>query len=227
MTNRGDIKERVKRELGMVDTSNLFDDTTIEDAIWDAYLWVTDRHPFPKLEKAMYTSSVNGQDYYDNPSNFKSDSIFLIVINSQQYFPLEYNDFLRWKRENPNIADEYYFSQFANQYFLTPTPTAAGVQITVWGLIQPDAFVNDASLTIFSGSEDSINEGIMRKALSDLLGKDGTNELLKAQTIVDSGWVKINQRRGKYQRKDAPFFTPVDYFPQSNQASVIGNFRGR
>lgn len=231
MNTRDEMAERLKRELNMVSTSTLFSDETLADALWDAYLWATDRHAWPKLEKAKTTTSTTDY-YYDDPTEFKSDSVFKVTVDGLDYDPTEFEDWLKWKKENPTpSAGERHFANYANQYFIHPIATSAGLEIIVWGLIQPDGFVNGGSVTIFSGTEEALNEGIMRKALSDLLPKDSQeskNELVKAQSIIDSGHSRIQQRRYRYKRKDAPFFNVPDMYSQSGISSAgysnPGNF---
>lgn len=225
MNTRLEMQAALKRELNMVSTSTLFSDDSLNEALWDAYLWVTDRHSFPRLEKAKTTTSTSDY-YYDDPVEFKSDSIFKVTVDGQDYDPTEFEDWLKWKKLNPNPTNEYHFANYANQYFIHPIATTTGLEIIVWGMIQPAKFVNDDSVTIFSGTEEAINEGIMRKALSDLLPKDSpesNNELVKAQGIVDQGYNRIKQRRYRFKRKDAPFFNTPDYYA-TNGASPIGNF---
>ena len=229
MNTRGEIIAGVKAGLQMIDTSTFRSDTTITEEVWNAYLWVAGRHPWPKTEKAKYTSTTTNY-YYDQPSEFKADSVFLIVIADQDYEPTDYEDYLRFKRENPNnTTNDHIFAMFADQLFIFPI-VAASLEMVVWGLIQVDPFVNDDSITIFSNSEESVNEAIMHKAIS-ALSSDPTvknNELLLAQKIADDEFEAIKKRRPRFHRKNATMFKEMgDLFPQGNSRSPIANFNRR
>lgn len=229
MNTRDDILTGVKTQLEMISTSTLFSDITINNEIWSAYLWVCGRHQWPKLEKASFRTTTTNY-YYDQPSEFRADSVFLIVIGDQEYDPTEYEDYLRFKRDYPNNSDEFLFSMFADQIFIEPA-SAAGIEMVVWGCIQPNPFVNGSSITIFSNSEEEVNEAIMHKVVSALLPGDvskSNNELLKAQSIADEVWNAIKARKARFHRKNAVFFDVPDMFPKNNNSiSSAGNFRGR
>lgn len=231
MNTRGDIKARIKRELQMVSTSTLFSDASIEDAIWDATLWATDLYPFPILEKASFTQTTLDY-YYDYPSQFKSDSVTRLVVNNQPFDMIDFEDWLDYKKNNPNQTNEFLGATYGRQYFLFPTPTTAGLEIIVWGLIQPPAYTNDSNKTVFSDSESALNEGIMRKALSALLGSKGkasasSVEEKRAEKIIVQGWNNIVGRRSRFKRKDRPFFDVPNLFPDGTNSADIGNFTRR
>lgn len=227
MNTVADIVERLKRELEMIDTSTLFADATLIDAVSDAYLWATDMHPFPRTEKAYYTTSTTDY-YYDQPGIFKQDSIFLLVIDDEPYYPTNYEDYLKFKRDNPNKTDDLLFAMFGDQIFIFPT-VAAGLEMVIWGLVQPDPLTQTTDTTIFSYSESVGNEGIMRKALSDLLpaGTRKNEELAKATSIISGLWSRIKARQARFQRKDSVMFDVPNLFPGGNLASSPGNFGGR
>jgi len=232
MNTLGEIRTRVKRELQLVSTSTIFTDATLNDYIWDAYIWTTSRHVFPKLLKAIATTTTAGAYYYDYPIEFRSETIVKIVIDGKNYEPKDFEDYLLFKENNPNQTHTRIFASYGNQYFVEPTPTSTDLQIIAWGSIQPQRPVDanfDAAKTVFSDSEVEMNEGVMRKSLSDLLGtkskfeNKSDKELVKAQAIVDGGFAKIQQRRYIYQRKDAPFFKAQDFFAMG-KSSALGNF---
>jgi len=231
MNTRGDIKARIKRELQMISTSTLFTDGTIEDAIWDATLWATDLYPFPVLEKAAFTES-EGDYYFDYPDQFKSDSVIRLVIADQPYEMIDFEDWLDFKKNNPNQTNEFVAATYGRQYFAFPTPATA-LEVIVWGLIQPPAYTNDNNTTVFSGSESALNEAIMRKALSTLINsKDKTNraaiEEKRAEKVLAQGWSNILGRRARFRRKDRPFFNVPNLFPDGNgNTASIGNFTRR
>lgn len=227
MNTTGDIQSTLKRQLQMVSTSIVFADASLQDEIINAYLWLTDMYPFPDLEKSSYTTA-NGDYYFDFPSQYKSDSITKVVIDDEMYKMIDFQDWLEYKRNNPNNSDVKLAACYGRQYFIQPTPTT-GKTIYIWGMIQPADLAFPSGLTIFSNSEAALNEAIMRKAKSNLLASKGKQteadrEEKRAKEIAAVSWDNIITRRANFQRKDAPFFDVPNFFPDGNNSATIGNF---
>ena len=228
MRTRADLRTGVKTGLRMVSTSTFVSDATINTELNDAHLWAADQYAWPVNEKAKNTVTLINQYYYDSPTEFKADSVFMVFVDGEEYTPTDFQDFIRYKKENPSDTSQKIFASFGTQFFLFPTPTVADLEIIVWGIIQPDDFVDDNSLTIFSNSEDSLNEAIVEKAISRLTKKTTESQahLNKAKQILAEGWMRIAPRAARYKRKDAPFFNVPDLFPSGSAASHsnIGGF---
>jgi len=232
MNTTGEIQATLKRQLQMVSTSIVFADASLQDEIVNAYLWATDMYPFPVLEKSSFTTAGGVDYYFDLPSQYKSDSLTMVVIDDLEYKLIDFHDWLRYRRENPGNSDVRLAACYGRQYFITPTP-ASGKIIYIWGIIQAAALSFSSGTTIFSGSEAAANEAVMRKAKSNLLASKGKQseadkEENRAKDILATVWDNIIERKANFQRKDAPFFDVPDFFPSNNpRSTTTGNFTNR
>lgn len=226
MNTVADILAGLKGELEMVDTSTLFTDATLIINISNAHLWCGDQHEWPQLEKAKrsFTTAVAGvvDEYYDYPSEFKSDSIYMLEVNGVTYFPKSWDSYQIVKRENSLPSDKNIFATYGRQFFLNHVPSSAGLTIDAHGQIQAPSISNLTDKTIFSDSEASLNEAVMRKALSTSLASAGDKdtalkEEARAKIILAGGFKKILDRRQRFQETNMPRFEVPDYF--SNRVS--------
>jgi len=227
MNTAGEIQATLKRQLQMVSSSIVFADASLQDEIKNAYLWCTDQYPFPVLEKSSYTTAT-GDYYFDLPSQYRSDYLTKLVIDDEEYKLIDFHDWLEYKRNNPNNTDELLAAIYGRQYFIYPTP-ASGKVVYIWGIIQAANLSFPDGLTIFSNSEASLNEAVMRKAKANLLsskGKqsDADKEENRAKEILAIGWDNIQSRRASFQRKDAPFFNVPNLFPDGQSQATTKNF---
>ena len=229
-----DILTGLKGELEMVDTSTLFTDATLILNISNAHLWAGDQHDWPQLEKAKrsFTTDINGivDEYYDYPSEFKSDSIHQLEINGVTYFLKSWDSYKIVKREGSLPADLNIFATFGRQFFLNRVPSASGLPIDAWGQIQAPPLNNLTDKTIFSDSEASLNEAIMRKALATSLAsagnkEEGIREQARATIILASGFKKILDRRQRAQEMSMPRFNVPDMFSNSRVQFAPGNIQ--
>lgn len=232
MNTVADILEGLKGELEMVDTSTLFSDPTLILNIKNAHLWAGDQHEWPQLEKAKrsFTSAIAGvvDEYYDYPSEFKSDSVYQLEVNGVTYDPKSWDSYRIIKRLNNLSSTENIFATYGRQFFLNHTPSAAGLAIDAHGRIQAPDVSDLTDKTIFSDSEASLNEAVMRKALSTSLAsagdkEGGIRELSRATIILAAGFKKILDRRQRFQEQSMPRFNVPDLFPTGGNVFVAGN----
>lgn len=225
MNTRGEIRARLKSELRMATTSSKFSDSDLNDKIFDATIWAADQFSWPQIERGVQRTT-QAKEYYNYPSEFKSDSVYLVTVDGVQYDFIEFDDYQKFKRNNPNSTDKKLASTFGRQYFIYPAPTGTSQIINAWGLIQPPSYSDDNSKTIFSDSEASLNEAIMRKAKATCL-KSATQaaaEETRAKAILQTGFDRIKRRRARFQKKDSPKFKHVDYFATGGgQSFTPGN----
>lgn len=228
MNTRGEILSRLKSELKMSSTSSKFSDTDLNDKIWDATIWAADQFSWPQIERGVQRTT-QAKEYYNYPSEFKSDSVYLVTVDGVQYDFIEFDDFQKFKRNNPGNTQSKLASTFGRQYFIHPAPTGTSQVINAWGLIQPASYSDDNSKTIFSDSEASLNEAIMRKAKATCLKStaQAAAEETRALAILEKGFNRIKRRRARFQKKDSPKFEHTDYFATGGGHSfTLGNING-
>jgi len=233
-----DLIQAVQDDLTVDANSSLFTPNIIKRAINRAYIKSSSFFNWPELEDAKKTSSESGQEYYDYPQTWRSDSVARVEMDGDQYgetpdgSPMNWNDYLQW-RNDPNNASSTTkkWSTQKRRFFIYPVPTTNGDNnIHVWGQRVPDSLSNDGDVTIFSYSMPEGNEAIVLEAVAILKSK-GENEnssqfrSTEAKQILIVAWGKIQKQQGKYE-KTQPFFDVPDLFGNSADAvkNKIGQF---
>jgi hypothetical protein len=226
MQTYSEMQTELLSRLMVAGNSTLFTTTRIQTLIKDAHLWATSQYLWPQLERARTTSTTTDY-YYDYPSDFRTDSIVRVIIDSVKYERKAFEDFLDYKYNYPTHTDKKIFADYGRQIFIFPTPSAGSNNFDVWGCIQATQMTVDASETIFSKSDDAGNEAIIKKALSVALAKINKNLSLQeeneARLILTGIWNKIAQRQQRDQRLDRPLFSVQDMFG-AGQVSETGKF---
>lgn len=220
--------EGLQSRLSVTSSSTFYTLTRVKSAINDAYIWAGGLFLWPATRKAKTTSTQEDQYYYDYPVGFKTDSVFRIDIDGQEYDPKSFEDFLDYRRDNPTSTKRI-FASYGKQYFIFPTPTADGSNnLDVWGHEAVTTLSADGDKTIFSDSEPEGNEAIVKQALAVLQakGKDkklGQVEDAEAKQILAAIYSKQLAQQQKYQRLDHPKFEVPNYFSGAIVQS-IGRF---
>src|SRR3990167_7953281 len=186
MVTFANIVEAVQDDLTIGDESTLYAPALIKRAINRAYRKAAGLFPWPELQDAKKTSTQVDQEYYDYPTNWRSNSIWKLTIldsdgNDDRYgetpdgSPLSFDDYLNWKEDNPDATDKKWANQW-RRFFIWPIPTTLGsYNIHVWDIKVVAYLSADADTTIFSYSTPECNESIELEAVAILKAK-GENE---------------------------------------------------
>ena len=234
-----DIRGAVQDDLTIGDESTLYSPNLIDRAINRAYRKAAGLFPWPELQDAKKTSTQVNQEYYDYPTNWRSNSIWKLTIldsdgNDDRYgetpdgSPLSFDDYLNWKEDNPDSTDKKWANQW-RRFFIWPVPTVAGTNnIHVWGIKVVVDLSADADTTVFSYSTPEANEAIELETVAILKSK-GENDKsaqfksLEAKQILAVAWGKIAREQAKYE-KIMPFFEVTDMFGGSTSKDLRGKF---
>lgn len=245
MDTLAQIRQAVQDDLTVGEESTLYNPSVIDRAINRAYRSkVASLFPWPELQDAKKTVTQANQDYYDYPSNWRSNSIWKLGISDDSAedprygedpdgSPLSFDDYLNWKEDNPDSTDKKW-ANFGRKYFVSPTPTVAGSLITginviyIWGIKVPTALSDDGDTTVFSYSTPELNEAIELEAVGILKSKGdddkgGQFKSLEAKQICTVSWKKIAKENSKYE-KIQPFFQVQDFFGNGNSRDLTGRF---
>lgn len=235
METLGDMVEAIQDDLTVGEESNLFSPPVIKRYVNRAYLnKVVPFKPWPELQDAKETTTQNGQEYYDYPQNWRSNSIWKVRIDMIRYgedpdgSPLSYDDYMNWKEDNPNSTDKKWTNQW-RRYFVWPVPTNNTSTICIWGIkTVTTQLSSDTDTTIFSYSTPQANEAIVLEAEAMLKGKDdkdttGQFKSLEAKTLLAQTWTDISKEMAKYE-KDMPFFEVQDFYGKGNSRDMRGRF---
>lgn len=233
MDTLAQMRAAVQSDLTVGDEATLYNTTAVDLAINRAYRKAGALFPWPELEDSKKTVTQANIDYYDYPSNWRSDSIWKLRINLERYgedpdgSPLSFDDYLNWKEDYPNSTDKKWANQ-QRRYFVSPTPTVADLVICVWGLMVVETLDDDADTTIFSYHAPECNEAIVLEAVAILknkgeLEKAGEFRSLEAKQILSGAWGKIRMENSKYE-KNQPFFEVQDFYGNSSMRDLRGRF---
>ena len=239
MVTLANIRQAVQDDLTIGEESTLYAPSIIDRAINRAYRKAAGLFPWPELQDAKKTSTQVNQEYYDYPQNWRSNSIWrLILVNSdneeERYgeepdgSPLSFDDYLNWKEDNPDSTDKKWGNQW-RRFFIWPVPTTQGNNnIHVWGIKVVSDLSADGDTTVFSYSTPEANEAIELEAVAILKSKgddDKSAEFKSAEAkqILAVAWGKIAREQAKYE-KNMPFFEVNDFFGNSNSKDLRGRF---
>ena len=239
MDDLADIRAAVQDDLTVGEESTLFSPSLIDRAINRAYRKVAALFPWPELQDAKKTSTQVDQEYYDYPTNWRSNSIWKLTIldsdsNDDRYgedpdgSPLSFDDYLVWKEDNPDSTEKKWSNQW-RRFFIWPIPTTAGTNnIHVWGIKVVTTLSDDADTTIFSLSTPEANEAIALEAVAILKSKEDKEDSSKfrsmeAKQILIVAWGKITKEMAKYE-KNQPFFEVEDMFGPGRSKDLRGRF---
>lgn len=214
-------------------TSDAFYPTAlIKRAINRAHKWVAGLRNWPQTEEAYVRDTASGDNYYNYPSNFKTDSITRLVYNGDEYTKTVWRDFLRYQDEHPNQGGDLLFADYKRQYHINANVATIVDGVEVWGQVIPDDMVNTTDLTKFSG-DSNLEEAILKKSLS-ILYKKARGQMYdrgvaledEAKALVADGWTQIMKSQGDYQSKDTEVFKRIEILPTRSQRrrSGRGNF---
>src|SRR3972149_868442 len=239
MDDLADIRAAVQDDLTVGEESTLFSPSLIDRAINRAYRKVAALFPWPELQDAKKTSTQIDQEYYDYPTNWRSNSIWKLTIldsdsNDDRYgedpdgSPLSFDDYLVWKEDNPDSTEKKWSNQW-RRFFIWPIPTTAGTNnIHVWGIKVVTTLSDDADTTIFSLSTPEANEAIALEAVAILKSEEDKEDSSKfrsmeAKQILIVAWGKITKEMAKYE-KNQPFFEVEDMFGPGRSKDLRGRF---
>jgi len=227
MQTLDDMTEKLTDDLMAAASSTLYTADRKKKAIQYAHLWATGLYSWTELRRGRRANSIIAHEYYDYPADFRTDTLGeFLYFNGVPYRRKAWNDYLEHQRKNPSSTKRI-FADYGRQYFIFPIPMVVA-PIDLWGQIQAPQIVNPTDKTIFSLHDDTGNEAIVRKALSDLIKRIdrdlSDSEEKGAVTLLSIIWDKVQKRQQTAQTMNRPMFNVPNFFPGSNAGFQAGNF---
>lgn len=232
METRAEMESELRSQLQVATNSTLFPATRIEELIQNAYKSATTLFKWLALARAVTTSTTAigaGDDvcYYDQPDNFRSNTVFRVQIDGLEYNRKSYESFLDYRNRNPN-GTKRIFALHERFIFISPNTIVGTDNMDVWGIIQAPALTNQISETIFSGNSDECNMAVVGLALSVATKKinpklsetERTNALQILGKVNSDEWDEYIRE----QQLDTPMFEVPDFFGTYTQNNQIGRF---
>jgi len=191
--------------LMVASNSTLFTAARITALVNQATLIAESFHEWPETVRAKITSTVAGQDYYDYPEEFRTDTAIRVEIGGVEYNKKNFEDFM----------------DFKIKYATSLNTVAVGTNnLDIWGCIQPELLTT----TIFSYHASIGNEAIVKLALSVAMAKINKDlsikEEFEAKMILENLWKPIARKQAREQRLDHPMFNVPDFFGPTKISDV-------
>lgn len=232
-----ELVQAVQDDLSVDDNSTLYSPALIKRTINRAYIKCAGLFNWPETEDALKTKTVAGQEYYDYPREFRSDTIGRLEVDDEQWgespdgSPMAWSDYLVWRNDSDNTnSTEKKWANQRRRYFIYPVPTEANLDICVWGQVIPDALSSDGDITIWSYSMPEGNEAIILETVAMLKSKGNSEKAgefrsTEAKQLLIVAWGKLVKEQAKYE-KDQPLFEVPDYYGSNSQnvKNNIGKF---
>lgn len=230
MTN-ADLKTAIRDDLSISTGDAFYADAYVQRIANRAVRWFSALHPWQQTQYAYYRDSVVAQEYYNYPEKFRTDSIFKLKFNGEDYDRILFSEYLKYQEEPAGSANDKIYSDFRRQFFIHPAPTTVA-EITVFGHLIPDDMSADADTHPFVGEQDP-EEAILKYAIGLALKKGrgtlydkGVAEINAAKSIADAIWEMQKKEQSKYQTKDIKMFDFIEILPPNGGERRIqrGNF---
>lgn len=230
MTN-AEIKTAIRDDLSIATGDNFYSDAYVQRIANRAVKWFAALHPWQQTQYAYYRNSVASQEYYNYPEKFRTDTIWKLKFNGEDYDRLTFSEYLKYQEDHGGSASDKCFTDFRRQFFINPVPTVEA-EITVWGHLIPDDMSADADTHPFAGEQDP-EEAIVKYAIGLALKKGrgtlydkGVAEINAAKSIADAIWNIQQKEQAKYQTKEAQMFEFIDILPPNGgeRRTQRGNF---
>lgn len=243
MDQLSELRAAVQSDLTVGAESSLFPATTIDLAINRAYRKIGAMYKWNETRDALKTSTISGREYYEYPQAWRPNSIWKIVVDSEDYGdPLTFKDY-QFEQDNDSPSGlERMWTNYGKRFFIDPAPTTNGDKnISIWGYKFVESLSLDGDITIFSYSMPEINEAIVLEAVAILKRKGDEKQSARMGVVAGAGLIsqearsivvttitKIALEDSKSVRTTPQFYVP-NFFPsgiQSQQSvrNIIGNF---
>lgn len=220
-----EMRTELQSRLGVSSNSSKYPSSRIQQLIKDSHMWATSLFIWDPLVKARKTSSVINQEYYDYPSDFRTNTIIELELDGTEYDRKNYETYKDYKRNHPNSTDTKIFANFGRQYFIFPIPTVANSNtLVVWGAIQATQLSADGDTTIFSLSDEQGNEAIVQKALAVAKNEPGGADEKSAIAILTNMFDKQQKAKQNDQIIERPRFNVPDFFAEEGVVTDVANF---
>ncbi len=190
--------------------------TQLNDWINMSHQWAAAYRKWPFTEKRDISANTSDADEIHNyPSDFKSDSIRILTVNSKRLRKTNFDDYLRYREENSSGTDRI-FADFNRTYYINPNIDISGT-IHAYGQYKvSDLDVTDlTATTVFSGSEEDGNEAIVEKVLANAKQREGKMQesqlhLQTATELLKGVWERISGEQFGYHPKGEGMWERLD-----------------
>lgn len=217
-----------------LETSDSFVTTAILNRFYDrAVRWLGNLKNWQQTQIArkitITTVGDETDEYWDYPTNFKTDSIYRLEINGKAYKPLTFEEYLNYKEDTPN--NKLIFSDHRRQLFIYPTVSDNDV-LSIWGHEIPALATGDSSEHPFTGEqllEEALNRYIMGLVFKKMQGsfyEKGKALHAEALALALQAWEQQQKAQAIKKTENAEAWEHTDFMSQraGNRVTRRGSF---
>jgi len=164
--NFSELQQELDNRIAAAKVSGFWTSAMKKEWINKAGERVCDFRRWKVLELAKQTTTKPNWEYYDYPSEFKTNSIYYMEVDGNEYIEKSWDDYQAYKEAE---STDKIFTSHDAFYFIHPTPTKDGKEILIFGIKKWTKLVNDADKSIFPSEFD---EAIIKLALATCLTKE-------------------------------------------------------
>lgn len=232
--NFDELQQTLLDDLSATTSDAFYTTAYIKRVINRAHKWVAGMRNWPQTEETYKRDSEVGQNYYNYPTNFKTDSIVELSYNGVIYDKTVWRDYRRYLVDNPTGQDKIW-SDLKRQYHINENVALSAITdgIEITGHLIPDSMVNGTDTTLFTG--DSNIENAIIKYAQSLIYKKGRGQMYDrgialeedAKALLGDAWSQIMKSQGDYASKNGVVFNQIDVLPTSrgSRRTARGSFR--
>lgn len=213
--------------LGVASNSTKFPTVRIQTLIKDAHLWATALYPFRELtlKTDLATTGISsgvmpGASEHSYPAAYRSNSIWLVFIGTDEYRKRNFDDLLRYALQNTNSVKRRY-ADLGRKFYVFPTP-AVSLTMKLYGQQQATQLSADGDKTIFSDANTDGNEAIVLKAEAVAKGKSEKEQ--QAVALL----TKVFADQKDKSQLDVPMAKPIfdvpDFFGGGRNSIIAANW---
>jgi len=164
--NFSELQQELDNRIAAAKVSGFWTSAMKKEWINKAGERVCDFRRWKVLELAKQTTTKPNWEYYDYPSEFKTNSIYYMEVDGNEYIEKSWDDYQAYKEAE---STDKIFTSYDAFYFINPTPTESNLTIDIWGIKKWVKLVNDADIPILPSEFD---EAIIKLALATCLTKE-------------------------------------------------------
>ena len=164
--NFSELQQELDNRIAAAKVSGFWTSAMKKEWINKAGERVCDFRRWKVLELAKQTTTKPNWEYYDYPSEFKTNSIYYMEVDGNEYIEKSWDDYQAYKAAG---SPDKIFTSHNGFYFIHPTPTEDGKEILIFGIQKWTKLVNDADELILPSEFD---EAIIKLALATCLQKE-------------------------------------------------------
>lgn len=232
--DREDLENELKAQLQASTNSNQFPSTRLTSLIQNAYRMVTNLWTWKALTKAVKTDTkpkAEGADecYYDYPSEFRTGTIYKLMIDGKNYDRKSYDSFMKFRENYPN-SQEKIFALHQRYIFVSPDTTEGDNNMHIYGAFEAPELSLPESTTIFSNNAEHANLALVSVALATALKKSAPKLAGSEMSGAIATFTKLNSDEWEQYSLDQPIDIPLldvpDFFGGFDNSNLIGRFVG-